>query len=68
MSEPAEVAILWPDGSMRSPKDMPCCRRCGVEVSWKHVDEIGELNLELYGILCWDCLYQAQQRTAKEGY
>lgn len=62
------VGILMPDGSIASPNDKPKCRRCGESVEWKHLDDLGELNLELYGILCWKCLYSAQRDTAENGY
>lgn len=62
------VGILMPDGSVVPPDEKPKCRRCGISVEWKHLDNMGELNLELYGILCWKCLANAQANTAEYGY
>ena len=64
----ADVKILMPDGSQVDPGESPHCRRCHAELTWKHLDDLGELNLELYGVLCWDCLAQAQKDTAENGY
>lgn len=68
MWQPDDVGILMPNGSIASPDDKPKCKRCKTPVEWKHLDELGELNLELYGVLCWKCLAEAQRNTAENGY
>ena len=68
MKDDITVGILMHDGSVASPDDKPKCHRCKATVEWSHLDELGELNLELYGVLCWACLADAQRYTSENGY
>lgn len=68
MDDNISIGILMPDGSIVSPDDKPKCQRCKKPLDWKHLDDIGQFNLELYGVLCWQCLSDAQWNTAENGY
>lgn len=62
------IGILMPDGSIQGANEKPKCHRCKKELEWKHLDNLGFLNMELYGVLCWDCLAQAHKNTMENGY
>lgn len=67
-SKKLSVGILMPDGSIQDSNDNPRCRRCNTELEWTHLDNLGQLNFELYGVVCWDCLHDYQVNTARNGY
>lgn len=61
------VGILMPDGSINYGEELKC-NECGKPLEWEHLDRLGEINLEMYGILCWECLRKRQIEVAKYGY